>query len=89
MNALRKKFRLYRDDVLQDTPDVEEALRRLPAHLKEDRDFRVIRAMQLNCANKILPKEQWTKLEEDVPYLQPYIEEVRRERIEREIYDAE
>ncbi|XP_034183863.1 cytochrome b-c1 complex subunit 7 [Osmia lignaria lignaria] len=80
---------LFRDDVLQETPDVIEALRRLPHNLKEERDFRLVRAVQLNTSNKILPKEQWTKLEEDVPYLQPYVDEVIRERIEREEYDAQ
>ncbi|KAH8406419.1 hypothetical protein KR009_004758, partial [Drosophila setifemur] len=35
----------------------------------------------------ILPKEQWTKYEEDVKYLEPYLEEVQREREEREHWD--
>lgn len=43
---------------------VLEALRRLPPHLVEERNFRIIRATQLDVEHKILPKEQWTKWEE-------------------------
>ena len=32
---------------------------------------------------QILPKEQWTKYEEDKFYLEPYLKEVIRERKER------
>lgn len=52
------------DDVLQETPEVTEAIRRLPQDLQDARIFRIVRAMQLSCQKTILPKEQWTKYEE-------------------------
>jgi ubiquinol-cytochrome c reductase subunit 7 len=53
-----------RDDVLYETPDVKEALRRLPSEVVDERNFRIIRALQLSGQKRILPKEQWTKYEE-------------------------
>lgn len=52
------------DDVLYETPDVEEALRRLPPKLLDDRNFRIIRAINLSGTKKILPRAEWTKYEE-------------------------
>lgn len=52
------------DDVLYETPDVEEAIRRLPAKVIDDRNFRILRAIQLSGQKKILPKAEWTKYEE-------------------------
>lgn len=57
-----------RDDCLYETPDVEEALRRLPEKLMMERNFRMARAVQLSGAKKILPKNEWTKFE-DVSYI--------------------
>lgn len=53
------------DDMLHEfNPAVVEALRRLPQHIKDERNFRIVRAMQLSCQKSILPKEQWVKYEE-------------------------
>ena len=52
------------DDILIEHPPVAEALRRLPQDIRDERNFRIIRAMQLNTEKKILPQEQWTKYEE-------------------------
>lgn len=100
---------LWRDDCLYESPDVIEALRRLPQHIKDERAFRLVRAMQLDANKRLMPKEQWTKYEDvktlicqlskvhmtkkkiflqDVQYLQPYIEEVRKEREEREKWNS-
>jgi len=67
---------------------VKEAISRLPQHLVDERNFRIRRAMDLCSAKKILPEEQWTKWEEDVKYLDPYIEEVRREREEKDDWNS-
>ena len=53
-----------RDDLLHETPDVEEALRRLPQHLQDERIFRIVRAGYLDMNKIVLPKEQWMKLED-------------------------
>lgn len=55
---------LWHDDILYESPPVAEALRRLPQHIRDERNFRIVRAMQLSCQKSILPKDQWTKMEE-------------------------
>jgi ubiquinol-cytochrome c reductase subunit 7 len=40
--------------------------------------------MQLSLTKSILPKEEWTKFEEDNKYLKPYLEEVIREKEEQQ-----
>lgn len=78
------KYGLHRDDLYYEDADVKEALRRLPQKLVDERNYRILRATQLSIQKSILPKDQWTKLEEDVLYLTPYVEEVKKERAERE-----
>uniref|UniRef100_A0A1B6CMA0 Cytochrome b-c1 complex subunit 7 n=1 Tax=Clastoptera arizonana TaxID=38151 RepID=A0A1B6CMA0_9HEMI len=75
---------LRHDDCLYQTEDVKEALRRLPSHMVDQRNYRVMRAFQLSVQRTILPRDQWTKYEEDEHYLEPYIKEVVRERREKE-----
>lgn len=74
---------LHRDDCLYENEDVKEAIRRLPEKLKDERNFRITRALHLSMTKTILPKEQWTKYEEDTKYLEPYLDEVVREREEK------
>lgn len=89
------KFKLFspvgllRDDCLHETEDVKEALRRLPEHVVDERNFRMVRAMQLSLQKVILPKEEWTKYEEDKLYLTPIVEQVKKERQEREKWEKE
>ncbi|XP_060798939.1 cytochrome b-c1 complex subunit 7 [Neoarius graeffei] len=78
------KLGLMRDDTIYECPDVKEAIQRLPEPVYNDRMFRIKRALDLSLKHQILPKDQWTKFEEDVPYLEPYVKEVIRERKERE-----
>jgi len=77
------KLGLMRDDVLMETSDVVEAVKRLPDRIYDERQFRISRALMLSTQKSILPQEQWTKPEDDVRYLMPYIEEVRREKAEK------
>ncbi|XP_037654462.1 cytochrome b-c1 complex subunit 7-like [Choloepus didactylus] len=78
------KLGLMRDDTIAENEDTEEAIRRLPENLYNDRVFCTKRALDLNMRQQILPKEQWTEYEEDKFYLEPYVKEVIREREERE-----
>lgn len=55
---------LRHDDCLYETEDVQEALRRLPKKLQDERNYRQLRALQLSITKDILPKDQWTKYEE-------------------------
>lgn len=74
---------LHRDDCLYEDDTVKEAIRRLPRDLYDERNYRIIRALNLSMTKTILPKDQWTKYEEDFKYLTPYIEEVKKEEAER------
>ncbi|XP_048385462.1 cytochrome b-c1 complex subunit 7 isoform X1 [Stegostoma tigrinum] len=78
------KYGLVRDDTLYEDDDVKEAIRRLPENLYNERLFRIKRALDLSLKHQILPKEMWTKYEEDVRYLEPYLKEVIAERKEKE-----
>ncbi|XP_029447612.1 cytochrome b-c1 complex subunit 7 isoform X2 [Rhinatrema bivittatum] len=78
---------LVRDDTLYENDDVKEAIRRLPEIVYDERNFRLKRALDLSLKHQILPKEQWTKYEEDVHYLEPYLKEVIHERKEREEWE--
>lgn len=64
-------------------PELEEAIKRLPADVADARSRRISVAFNLSAQHNILPKEQWTKYEEDIKYLDPYIEEVKREMAEK------
>lgn len=78
------KYGLQRDDLLYEDEDVKEALRRLPQKVVDERNYRILRATQLSIQKIILPKDQWTKLEEDNLYLTPLVEDVKKEKRERE-----
>ena len=76
---------LHRDDCLDfDDPDVVEAIRRLPKHVYDCRNWRIKVALHHSMMKTILPKEEWITYEEDCKYLTPYLEEVIEERKERE-----
>jgi len=75
---------LRHDDCLRETDDVKEAIRRLPKYLQDERMWRSSRALYLSMRKEILPKEEWTKWEDDVRYLKPYLEEVRKELQEKQ-----
>ncbi|KAJ6653831.1 hypothetical protein lerEdw1_008675 [Lerista edwardsae] len=78
---------LMRDDTMYEDDDVKEALKRLPEDMYNERLFRLKRALDLSMRQQILPKEQWVKYEEDKFYLEPYLKEVIRERLEREEWE--
>ena len=51
---------LMRDDMIRLwNPGVEEAISRLPADLKHDRNFRISRAQQLSLQKEELPESEW------------------------------
>eukprot|EP00088_Acartia_fossae_P013358 TRINITY_DN169_c0_g1_i1.p2 TRINITY_DN169_c0_g1~~TRINITY_DN169_c0_g1_i1.p2 ORF type:complete len:128 (-),score=57.43 TRINITY_DN169_c0_g1_i1:215-598(-) len=80
------QYGLYRDDVLFESDEVKEAIRRLPQHLQDERAFRVQRALQCSVMKTVLPKDQWPTYEEDREkgrYLTAYLEEVRAENAEK------
>jgi len=57
--------------------------------LLDERAFRIQRATQCSVQKTVLPMDQWPTYEEDREkgrYLQPYLEEVIKERREREAW---
>jgi ubiquinol-cytochrome c reductase subunit 7 len=80
------QYGLYKNDVMLETPEVEEAIRRLPSHLQDERAFRIQRAVQCSVMKTVLPKDQWPTWDEDMEkgrYLEPLLEEVQREKAEQ------
>jgi ubiquinol-cytochrome c reductase subunit 7 len=77
------------DDLIEEESEtVQQALGRLSAKESYDRVFRIRRAVQASLQHKLLPKSEWTKAEEDVPYLVPLIEQIRGEQKEKTDLDA-
>nr|XP_012138347.1 PREDICTED: cytochrome b-c1 complex subunit 7-like [Megachile rotundata] len=82
------RYGLYTHDILNFyEPIIEEVLRRLPKDVLDARNFRCIRAAQLDFMKTYLPKEKWITYEQDLEYryMEPYIQEIIEER--QEIYD--
>ncbi|XP_077500393.1 cytochrome b-c1 complex subunit 7-like [Amblyomma americanum] len=77
------KYGLLKNDLYRDDPVTMEAVRRLPRKLQDERNYRVLRAVQCSISHTILPENEWTKFEDDVPYLEPYIAEVEKEEAEK------
>lgn len=65
-----------------------KALARLPPRESYDRIYRIRRATQLSLQQKVLPKAEWTKPEEDVPYLTPILEQLAAEAKEKDAMDT-
>ncbi|XP_022788101.1 cytochrome b-c1 complex subunit 7-like [Stylophora pistillata] len=83
-----RQLGLRRGDLLnEDDPDVKEAVKRLSPEDFNLRQFRIKRALDLTMKHSILPKEHWTTSEEDTMYIQPLIDQVKKERIERQMWD--
>ncbi|KAI0405974.1 cytochrome b-c1 complex subunit 7 [Xylaria palmicola] len=84
-----RQLGLRADDlIVEENEDVLKALGRLPPQAAYDRVYRLRRAIQCSVTQKLLPKDQWTKPEEDVPYLTPILEQLRAAEKEREALDS-
>ncbi|KHJ80515.1 Ubiquinol-cytochrome C reductase complex subunit [Oesophagostomum dentatum] len=74
---------LFHDTYFEPAPEVTEALRRLnlkEPHLFDQRKMRLSHAHTLATHGERLPKEQWTKWEEETWYLKPYLDEIENEK---------
>ncbi len=77
------------DDLIsEEDEDVLKALKRLPPRQSYDRIFRIRRATQLSLQQKILPRADWTKPEEDKPYVSRLIAAIKAEKSERAALDT-
>ncbi|KAI0426593.1 cytochrome b-c1 complex subunit 7 [Xylaria sp. FL1042] len=84
-----RQLGLRADDlIVEEDEDVLKALARLPPKEAYDRVYRLRRAIQCSVTHKLLPKDQWTKPEEDVPYLSPLLKQIRAAEAEKEALDT-
>lgn len=79
-----QRYGLYYDDIREYDfcPEVKEAVRRLPSDVYDQRNYRLLRASQLDINKEYLPKEQWVTYEENQTkgrYLEPYVQQVLSE----------
>ncbi|XP_032817556.1 cytochrome b-c1 complex subunit 7 [Petromyzon marinus] len=81
------KYGLMYEDTLHENDIIKEAIRRLPENLYNERVFRMKRALDLSLKHQILPKDQWTKIENEKAYLSPYIQEIERELKEKHLWE--
>jgi len=72
----------------EESENVLLALKRLSPKESYDRVYRVRRAFQASLSHQLLPKDQQTKPEEDIPYLSPIIAEIEAELKERSDLDS-
>ncbi|KAK3334253.1 cytochrome b-c1 complex subunit 7 [Neurospora tetraspora] len=84
-----RQMGLRTDDLIsEEDENVLAALNRLPPKEAYDRIYRIRRATQLSLTHKLLPKNEWTTQEEDVPYLRPLIEQIEAEAAEKAALDT-
>ncbi|KAI1418695.1 putative ubiquinol--cytochrome-c reductase [Hypoxylon sp. FL1857] len=83
------KLGLRADDlIVEEDEKVIKALKRLPPKEAYDRVYRLRRAFQASATHKLLPKEEWTKPEEDVAYLRPLVNQIHAEEKEKAALDS-
>ncbi|KAK3358902.1 cytochrome b-c1 complex subunit 7 [Lasiosphaeria hispida] len=84
-----RQLGLRADDLIsEENETVLAAIKRLPERESYDRVYRIRRAVQLSMQHKILPKTEWTKPEEDAPYLWPLIRQLEAEAAEKAALDT-
>ncbi|KAI9900896.1 hypothetical protein N3K66_005158 [Trichothecium roseum] len=84
-----RQLGLRYDDLMEEEREsVQLALKRLSPKESYERIYRIRRAVQCSYQHKLLPREEWTTNENDVPYLRPIIEEIEAEMAERDALDA-
>ncbi|KAJ7752056.1 ubiquinol-cytochrome-c reductase complex subunit 6 [Mycena metata] len=87
--SLYRQYGLLYDDLLiEERPEVQKALSRLTPREAYDRAFRIKRASHADVLHEPLPRELWTKPEQDIRYLLPHVETVVEEIKEREKWDT-
>ncbi|KAH6655701.1 cytochrome b-c1 complex subunit 7 [Truncatella angustata] len=84
-----RQLGLRADDlIIEESEEAVKALKRLSPQESYDRAYRIRRAMQCSLSHQLLAKKDWTKPEEDLPYLIPIIEQIRAEEKEKAALDS-
>ncbi|KAK5171374.1 Cytochrome b-c1 complex subunit 7 [Saxophila tyrrhenica] len=80
-----RKLGLRSDDLIPEENEIVQlAIKRLSPKEAYDRVYRMRRAFQCSLQHQLLPRQEWTSDEQDYQYLSPIIEEIEKERSERE-----
>ncbi|CCF59785.1 hypothetical protein KAFR_0H03750 [Kazachstania africana CBS 2517] len=87
LSGYRKLGLRYNDLYSEENPIVQTAIRRLPEDESYARNYRIIRAHQQELSHHLLPRNEWIKGKEDVPYLLPYLLEAEMEAKEKQDLD--
>uniref|UniRef100_A0A183BJJ9 Cytochrome b-c1 complex subunit 7 n=1 Tax=Globodera pallida TaxID=36090 RepID=A0A183BJJ9_GLOPA len=86
----------YHDWAFEPDPEVKEALRRLRLKDPYQAQFsggrggydlrlqRLVMATQLSQTHERLPKDMWTKWDDETFYLKPFFDEIEAEKLERD-----
>ncbi|KAH6604606.1 putative ubiquinol-cytochrome C reductase complex 14kD subunit [Trichoderma cornu-damae] len=84
-----RQLGLRYDDLLEEESEAMQiALKRLPVKEAYERIYRIRRSVQCSYTHKLLPKNEWTKPEEDVPYLRSILQQVEAELAEKDALDS-
>ncbi|CCC66581.1 hypothetical protein NCAS_0A00200 [Naumovozyma castellii] len=86
-SGYRKLGLTFNDILAEENPVMQTAIRRLPEEDSYARNYRIIRAHQTELTHHLLPRNEWIKAQEDVPYLLPYILEAEAATKEKEELD--
>ncbi|CCE86929.1 Piso0_005452 [Millerozyma farinosa CBS 7064] len=73
----------FNDLIMEESPILQKAIRRLPEDESYARNFRIITAHQCALSHHLLPPNKVVKPEEDNHYLVPYILEAEKEAFEK------
>ncbi|OLY80537.1 Cytochrome b-c1 complex subunit 7 [Smittium mucronatum] len=87
-SGYRRLGLVYDDLIIEESPEAQEALRRLPADVMAARILRMRRAFQCSLMHVELPPNEWTKPEMDKKYFSPVLDQVKAEFKEREMFDS-
>ncbi|EDK46743.1 ubiquinol-cytochrome c reductase complex 14 kDa protein [Lodderomyces elongisporus NRRL YB-4239] len=77
------QFSRYNDLLIEETPVMQKAIKRLPSSVSYARNYRILTAHQLSLSHQLLPADKALKPEEDDHYLIPYILEAEKEAFEK------
>merc|ERR1712139_64742 len=84
-----KKYGLRFEDIHVETPQVQEAVRRLPPQEQEERSMRIRRAADLSFKKTYLPESMQAQHEPFKVYMMPTLKQVEQEVWEQKQFDRE
>eukprot|EP01134_Creolimax_fragrantissima_P003066 CFRG3066T1 len=86
-SGYRKYGLRYEDLLMEEANHTKAAVSRLPSEEQYDRKFRMKVALDLSAKHAILPKELWTKEDDDKAYLSEGVKRITLEENQRAAWD--